>query len=110
MNKLILFGNTLVIPSHLRKEILTKIHQGHQGIQRCRLRLVTSVWWPGASKDIEMLIQNCPQCCKMTTPHKEPLMSSSLPTHPWETVVADLFELKGTSYVLVVDYFPGSQR
>ena len=42
-NELLLFGNRIVIPSHLRKEILTKIHQGHQGIQRCRLRLVTSV-------------------------------------------------------------------
>ena len=104
-NELLLFGNRIVIPSHLRKEILTKIHQGHQGIQRCRLRLVTSVWWPGASKDIETLIQNCPQCCKMATPRKEPLMSSSLPAHPWETVAADLFELKGTSYLLVVDYF-----
>ena len=63
-NELLLFGNRIVIPSHLRKEILTKIHQGHQGIQRCPLRLVTSVWWPGASKDIETLIQIVPSVAK----------------------------------------------
>ena len=34
-NDLLLFGNTIVIPSHLRKEILSKLHQGHQGIQQC---------------------------------------------------------------------------
>jgi len=96
-NELLLFGSRIVIPSHPWKEILTKLYQGHQGIQRCRLRLVSSVWWPGASRDIETLIQNCPQCCKMATPHKEPLMNSCLPAHPWETVAADLFELNGIS-------------
>ena len=100
-----LHNELLVIPSHLHTEILTKIHQGHQGIRGCRLRLVTSVWWPGASKDIETLIQSCPQCCKIAIPRKEPLMTSSLPVHPWETVAADLFEPNGTSYLLVVDYF-----
>ena len=33
-------------------EILMKIHHGHQGIQRCRLRVSSSVWWPRVSKQV----------------------------------------------------------
>ena len=34
-----------------------------------------------------------------------PLLQSPLPKHPWEKVASDIFEFKGTSYLLVVDYF-----
>ena len=43
-DNLLLYGSRIVIPSTLRKETLAKIHQGHQGIQRCHARVVTSVW------------------------------------------------------------------
>ena len=82
-------------------EILNKIHAGHQGIQRCRLKVATSVWWPGVSKEVEQFIKSCPVCQK-TSPHTEPLLQ---PSHPWEKVAADLFQLKGKSYFLVVDYY-----
>ena len=32
-------------------------------------------------------------------------MTTPLPSYPWECIAADLFELKGTNYPLVVDYF-----
>ena len=32
-------------------------------------------------------------------------MYSPLPNHPWEKVGSDLFELNGSTYLLVVDYF-----
>ena len=57
------------------------------------------------SKEIEQLIRSCPTCVKASTPHKEPMMYSPLPCHPWERVGSDLFELHGTTYLLVVDYF-----
>jgi len=49
---LLLYGTRIVVPKEMRHETLQKIHQGHQGIQRCRLRVKISVWWPGVSKDI----------------------------------------------------------
>ena len=80
---LLLYGSQIVIPTPLQKQILQKIHYGHQGIQRCRLRISTSVWWPGISKAIEMFIRNSPQCVKSYVPPKEPLFTSPLPNRPW---------------------------
>ena len=49
---LLLYGNCIVVPPKLRSETLAKIHQGHQGIQRCHLRIISSVWWPGVSQAV----------------------------------------------------------
>ena len=35
----------------------------------------------------------------------ESVISSKLADRPWQKVAADLFELKGQSYLLVIDYF-----
>ena len=37
-NDLLLYGNTVVIPGNLKQKILRKLHDGHQGIFKCRLR------------------------------------------------------------------------
>ena len=34
----------------------------------------------------------------------EPLITTELPSRPWEKVASDLYEFKGASYILVVDY------
>ena len=104
-NNLLLYGNRIIVPHSMRDEILGKVHAGHQGIQRCRLRLATSVWWPGAMKEVEQMVKSCPVCMKNKTPHTEPLLQPALPSHPWEKVAADLFQLKGKPYLVVVDYY-----
>ena len=50
-------------------------------------------------------MKSCPMCAKASTPHKEPQMYSPFRNHPWEKVGSDLFELNGSTYLLVVDYF-----
>ncbi len=104
-NHLLLRGKRIVIPEPLQHDVLTKIHQGHQGIQRCRLRASTSVWWPGISRQIQETVQKCPECVKFSQPHKEPLIASSLPDYPWQRLGSDLFHLNGETYLLVVDYY-----
>ena len=82
----------------MRQGTLAKIHHGHQGIQRCRLRVVSSAWWPGVTSAIEQFVQSCPTCQRLTTLHREPLLNTPLPNYPWEQIAADLFELKGADY------------
>ena len=91
--------------TEIRKETLEKVHAGHQGIECCQLRVKYSVWWPGVTKQMTEMIQQCPVCAKEATPRKEPLMITPLPDYPWQVIGTDLFELKGVTYLLVVDYF-----
>ncbi len=102
---LLLHGNHIVIPTSLWKETLEKVHTGHQGIERCRMRIKYSVWWPGVTKQMTEMIQQCSVCAKVATPRKEPLMTTPLPDYPWQVIGTDLFEFKGVTYLLVVDYF-----
>ena len=50
---LLLYGSRIIVPKSLQWETLSKIHQGHQGIEKCRLRVSTSVWWPGVSREMQ---------------------------------------------------------
>ena len=84
---------------------MEKVHAGHRGIERCRLRVNSSVWWPGVVKQVTEKIQQCSVCAREAPPKKEPLMISLLLDYPWQVIGTDLFELKGDSYLLVVDYF-----
>ena len=95
----------VIIPSALRLDVLDKIHTGHQGIQKCRERAKSGVWWPNLSKQIEDLVRECPTCIKTKTNRAEPMIPSQLPERPFQKVGTDLFEWKGQEFVLVVDYF-----
>ena len=46
---LLLYGSRIVVPNSMQQVTLTKLHQGHQGIERCRQRARISAWWPGLS-------------------------------------------------------------
>ena len=84
LNKeLLLYGARIVIPQALQAETLKKVHQGHQGIQRCRLRAKTSIWWLSMPQQIKDLVEGCKICTKYAPPKWEPLMSTPLPEHPW---------------------------
>ena len=104
-DNLLLFENRVVIPKLQQQEILQKLHNGHQGVQRCRLRAQLSVWWLHIRHAIDNFIQHCPECQQTSIPSRQPLMTATLPSHPWERVASDLFHLKNSTYLIVVDYF-----
>ena len=102
---LIMYEARILIPSALRLDILDKIHQGHQGISKCRERAKQSVWWPGLSKQLGDLVNNCRVCCKNHKNPVEPLVQGDLPEHPWQRIATDLFEYKQNKYLLLVDLY-----
>ena len=102
---LLMRGSRIVIPPPLRKELLQRIHNGHQGITKCRERARQSVWWPRISTELEELVGACTTCCKEQQKRAEPMKPSKLPELPWQKVGTDLFEWDKHMYVLIVDYY-----
>ncbi|PIK37700.1 hypothetical protein BSL78_25470 [Apostichopus japonicus] len=103
--RLVFCASRIIIPSSLRLEVLDFIHEGHQGIVKCRERAKQSVWWPGISSQIGDLVYKCHTCAHQAREVKEPMMPSQFPSRPWERVAADLYYLQDSTYLLVVDYY-----
>lgn len=102
---LLMYGQRMVVPNSMQAETLQKVHEGHQGTTRYRLRAKTSVWWPGLSQQLKSLIDNCSECTRDAKNTKEPLIPTSLPDYPWQKVATDLFYLDGEDCLVIVDYF-----
>ena len=62
---------------------MDKIHQGHQGFERCRMRVRHSVWWPGVSQSIIQKVLQCPNYAKEAKRSREPLITTLLLEYPW---------------------------
>ena len=106
----LLCGCQIVVPQSLQKKTLQRIHSGHQGITKCSLQVASSVCWPEVKQQLEDLIHNCPECSKTSQAPEQPLVSTTLPQHPWEKVASDLFEMDGKTYLLVVNFFQKTSK
>jgi len=105
VNNLLVKDSRIVIPSAMRLEVLDKLHEGHQGITKCRARAKGAVWWPGLSREIQDMVSNCRICAKHREVRKEPLMPTPMPERPWQVIATDLYQLQDVVYLLIVDYF-----
>ena len=99
-------GERIVVPRGLRQCIIDKIHASHLGIQGCLRRAREAFYWPGMSKQIPEFISRC-SICNSYKPaqQKEPLVSHEIPTRPWQSISADLFELNGADYLVTTDRY-----
>ena len=103
---LILKGSKILIPPTMRKEILTKIHAGHQGREKCKQRARQVVFWPGINSDIDNLVESCETCQRHQHSHqKEPLNPYPVPTRPWQVISTDLCEINKKEYLIMVDAY-----
>ena len=64
---LILKGTRIVIPNKQQQAILKQLHEGHLGLNKCKLRAKETVYWPGLNNELENLVLKCELCLKYST-------------------------------------------
>ena len=105
---LVLKGMRIIIPNKKREEILKLIHEGHLGLNKCKMRAKETVFWPGINKQLEQLILNYQLCLKYSRskdknmPHTA--LGHKIAPVSWSKVATDIFHYESKSYLLVVDY------
>uniref|UniRef100_A0A914HTB4 RNA-directed DNA polymerase n=2 Tax=Globodera rostochiensis TaxID=31243 RepID=A0A914HTB4_GLORO len=102
----LLFGGRVIIPTALRRRILTYLHFTHPGVVRMKSLARRFVYWPRIDTDIERWVRDCPECAlSARTPPKVPL-------RPWPSAGAVYERLHmdfagpcndGFKYLVVVD-------
>ena len=94
------------MPKSERQTTLKVIHMGHYAIEKMKLRAKETVYWPGITEDITNTYHQCQICAKFArSQQREMLQSVETPHTRWEQLGLDIFSLKGTQYLLTVDYF-----
>ncbi|KAJ8883517.1 hypothetical protein PR048_015361 [Dryococelus australis] len=86
----------------MRTVILKKLHDGHQGITKCRALAKERIWWPRMSLQLKDLVENCCTCAKFRPRKTKQLLPSEFPKRPWQVMGADLLKCKGRWYLIIV--------
>ena len=100
------YKNRWVVPLECRTVILEQLHKGHSGVSKTCAKAQSAVFWPGITRQLEELLLRCASCQESARmPAREPLMPSPVPRYPFEVVGADLCEIQGRHYLVLVDYY-----
>ncbi|UYV74273.1 hypothetical protein LAZ67_11002773 [Cordylochernes scorpioides] len=104
-NRLLMRSCRLVIPASMKLEILDKLHAGHFGITKTRLRARETVWWPGISEESAETVRKCSVCIQEAVSKHEPLIPTNIPTRPWQKIGMDLFKFENKWCLVVIDFY-----
>jgi transposase InsO family protein len=95
-----------IVPQTLKPQLLKDLHSAHQGEEKTMSLARTYMYWTGMKEDVTEMIKTCVTCQKhKPAQQKELLYPHTVPTGSWEKLGMDLFEIQGTHYLLVADYF-----
>ena len=106
---MIVYGPRLVIPVSLRRDVLERLHQSHQGIERTKRRARLCLYWPGIDRDVTNMVSACPRRRGLVLSNaNEPLwQEDDQPSRVFESVSADCFHVAGRTYLVYADRLSG---
>ena len=83
---IILKGTRIVIPAKKAEAVLKLIHEGHLGLNRCKLHAKEPFYWSVLIDQLEKMVLNCQLCLKISKSKcmQKPTMSlhQEIPLHP----------------------------
>ena len=97
----------LIVPHRERLETLKVLHLGYYAVDNVAQSTRDCILARDQqNKDILKQYQGCKTCIKHSKSQRcEPLQSHPTPELPWHTVATDLFEIKNSKYLLLVDCY-----
>ena len=99
---LILKGTRIVVPNKQWEAMLKQIHEGHLGLNKCKLQAKETFYWPGLNEHLEKLVLNCELCLKYsnTKCKQEPTLSleQEVSLYPWTKLATGIFHFETVSY------------
>ena len=103
---ILLEGTRVIIPESMHSFILDRLHYGHLGIEKTRLRAKDSGYWININRDIETTVKSCHiyQEHQPAQQH-ETLLPHEIPSRPWEVVGTDMFFFHDADWLIIVDYY-----
>ncbi|CAI6366913.1 unnamed protein product [Macrosiphum euphorbiae] len=100
------FGDRIVVPEVLKKNILKILHKDHEGIVRMKMAARSVLWWKNMNTDIEKFSKGCEICDQTSNVSKEKVISKwPMVVKPWERVHVDFFHLEGNTFLVVIDAY-----
>ena len=108
VDDVLMCGKSVVIPKDLRPAILEVLGSAHQGVVAMKAHAKDAVYWPGLGTDIEDFKKNC-LTCRQIQPSQvhNTNFSPRIPSMPFESIVADYFDLAGQHYLVIGDRLSG---
>ena len=80
----LLKGQRVVVPDSMKTQMLTLIHEGHLGIEKCKRRAREILYWPNMNKDVYETVSRCDVCQEYRYAQpKQPLTMYERPDRPW---------------------------
>jgi transposase InsO family protein len=107
LDGLVMKGNRVIIPTSMRPDTLSRLHDAHQGITSTLQRARRTVYWPKLQDDITEMVQKCEDCRRYGNKKSRTPERQIAATRPMEILGMDLVELKGRYALITVDYFSG---
>ena len=102
----LLKGQRIVIPTKIRPEMRSLVHEGHLGIEKCKRRAREVMYWPNMNTDVRDFVSRCDICqTHRYAQHQQSMKLHERPDRPWPKVGSDIYYMKQKSYLLTIDYF-----
>ena len=101
---LVLRDHRLIIPQKLQSKVIDIAHQSHQGIVKTKQFIREKVWFPNIDRLVEETIKSCIPCQASHNQKidRDPIIPTTLPDEPWQSVSMDFLGPFPTGEYLLV--------